>query len=65
LNAILTIRIGLAAQKECRLVSLRPEERRTLSAGIVSALLGFFLHVRQSSVRPMAGVVASEGNPTN
>lgn len=50
LNAILTIRIGLAAQNECRLVALNPQERRTQSAGIVSALLGFFLSVRRTAV---------------
>lgn len=49
LNAILTIRIGLAAQTECRLVALSSDERRMQSAGIVSALLGFFASVRQNS----------------
>lgn len=54
LNAILTIRIGMAAQNECRIVALSSEERRTQSAGIVSALLGFFASVRRSSSQPVA-----------
>ena len=61
LNAILTIRIGLAAQNECRLVSLRPEERRALSAGIVSSMLGFFLNVRRTPIAPTGSEPISGG----
>jgi hypothetical protein len=60
LNAILTIRIGLAAQNECRLVSLSPEERGTQSAGIVSSFLGFFINVRRTPLQP-TGVGDSAG----
>jgi uncharacterized membrane protein YcjF (UPF0283 family) len=60
LNAVLTIRIGLAAQNECRLLSLNADERRTQSAGIVSALLGFFLSVRRSSLQPAVSMVERE-----
>lgn len=38
LNAILTLRIGLAAQAECRLLPLSPETRRTRAAGILSVI---------------------------
>ena len=52
LNAVLTVRIGLIAQNECRLLALTDEERRVESASIVSTLLGFFLQVRRGT-RPL------------
>jgi hypothetical protein len=41
LTAILTVRIGLAAQDECRLIGMSTEERRAMGAGTFSAVLGF------------------------
>lgn len=61
LNAIFTLRIGLAAQHECRLLALTPQERRTQSAGIVSALLGFFRSVRRPALSPQVGAGGPAG----
>ena len=41
LAAVLTVRVGLAAQAECRLVPLTAAERREGAAGVLSALTGF------------------------
>lgn len=52
LNGILTLRIGQAAQHECRLLAMTSQERRRQAAGAVSALLGFFRSVRQAPYSP-------------
>jgi len=49
LNSILTIRVGLVAQNECRLLAMTDDERRIESASIISTLLGFFLSVRRGT----------------
>lgn len=56
LNAVFTLRIGLAAQHECRLLALTSQEQRAQSAGLVSALLGFFRSVRRPVPSPAVSI---------